>query len=105
MLPNNRLSGDLRAYAKEIVDEWIGDRSQLYKGYVIWAAPVTTGVPIRWSVDVVIERHHAGELKKARHEAGETRLTKDAAVASSLAFGRESSVVEESRCFYWNGPL
>ena len=85
----NRLSGDLRAYAKEIVDEWIGDRSQLYKGYVIWAAPVATGVPIRWSVEVLIERHHAGEVKKARHEAGETRLAKDEAFASSLAFGRE----------------
>ena len=96
----NRLSGDLRGYAKEIVDEWIGERSQLYKGYVIWAAPVTTDVPTRWSVDVVIERHHAGEVKRARYDKAETRATKEEALRPHWSLGARSwtASTQTGRC-------
>jgi len=65
------------------------ERSQRYKDWVIRADPIRLYVPIRWSIAVVIERHHAGEVKTVRHHAAETRPTKDEATASSLEFGRQ----------------
>ena len=63
------------------------ERSQRYKNLVIRADPTRLDAPIRWCIAVVIERHHAG--KAVRHDAAETRLTKDEAIASSLEFGRQ----------------
>ena len=65
------------------------ERSQRYKNLVIRADPIRLDAPIRWSIAVVIERHHAGEVKTVRHDAAETRSTKDEAIASSLEFGRQ----------------
>jgi len=59
------------------------ERSQRYKNLVIRADPIRLDAPIRWSIAVVIERHHAGEVKTVRHDAEETRPTKDEATASS----------------------
>ncbi len=65
------------------------ERSQRYKNLVIRADPIRLDAPIRWTIAVVIERHHAGEVKRVRHDAAETRTTKDEATASSLKFGRQ----------------
>lgn len=63
------------------------ERSQRYKNLVIRADPIRA--PIRWSIAVVIERRDADEVTTVRHEAAETRPTKDEAIASSLEFGRQ----------------
>ena len=65
------------------------EKSQSYKDYVIQADAIELYVPIRWSIAVVIERHDAGEVTTVRHQARETRLTEDEAIASSLVFGRQ----------------
>ncbi len=65
------------------------ERSQRYENLVIRAYPTRLDAPIRWSIAVVIERRHADEVKTVRHDAAETRLTKDEAIASSLEFGRQ----------------
>ena len=65
------------------------EKSQSYKDYVIQADAIELYAPIRWSIAVVIERHDAGEVTTVRHQAEETRLTEDEAIASSLVFGRQ----------------
>ncbi len=65
------------------------EKSQSYKDYVIQADAIKLYAPIRWSIAVWIERHDAGEVTTVRHQAEETRLTEDEAIASSLAFGRQ----------------
>ncbi len=65
------------------------EKSQSYQNYVIRADPIQLYAPIRWSIAVVIERHDAAEVTTVRHQARETRLTEDEAIASSLVFGRQ----------------
>ena len=65
------------------------EKSQSYKDYVIRADPIQLYDPNRWSIAVWIERHDAGEVTTVRHQARETRLTDDEAIASSLVFGRQ----------------
>ncbi len=64
-------------------------KSQSYKDYVIQADPTKLDRPIRWSVAIVIERHHAGKVTRVRRVALKTRVTEDEAIASSLEFGRQ----------------
>ena len=65
------------------------EKSQSYRDYVIQADPTKLDRPIRWSIAVVIERHHAGKVTRVRRVLSETRPTKDEANASSLEFGRQ----------------
>ena len=66
------------------------ERSQPYQGYVLRAHPFEID-HLDWTIDVEIERHlNDGRVKRERHEkTGETCLTEDKAIASSLEFGHE----------------